>query len=54
MLIEEIVELKEWSTYDPSKVKSVKEFSNIVLSMPQAFGVRKDIIRKSIQSNKWF
>jgi hypothetical protein len=39
-----------------SKVKSVKEFSNIVLSMPQAFGVRKDIIRKSIQSKifeKW-
>ena len=24
MLIEEVVELKEWSTYDPSKVKSVK------------------------------
>ena len=39
-----------------SKVKSVKEFSNIVLSMPQAFGVRKDIIRKSIHSKifeKW-
>jgi hypothetical protein len=39
-----------------SKIKSVKEFSNIVLSMPQAFGVRKDIIRKSIQSKifeKW-
>ena len=39
-----------------SKVKSVKEFSNLVLSMPQAFGVRKDIIRKSIQSKifqKW-
>jgi len=39
-----------------SKIKSVKEFSNLVLSMPQAFGVRKDIIRKSIQSKifeKW-
>jgi len=39
-----------------AKVKSVKEFSNLVLSMPQAFGVRKDIIRKSIQSKifeKW-
>ena len=39
-----------------SKIKSIKEFSNLVLSMPQAFGVRKDIIRKSIQSKifeKW-
>lgn len=39
-----------------SKIKSVKEFSNLVLSIPQAFGVRKDIIRKSIQSKifeKW-
>jgi len=28
MLIEEVVELKEWSTYDPSKVKSVK-YNNV-------------------------
>ena len=38
------------------KIKSVKEFRDLVLSLPTAFGVRKDIISKSIRGKalpKW-